>query len=388
MPSKNAQIELIRTTYANAGLDMLHTQYFEAHGTGTAIGDPIELSGIGESMGVGRSKENAVVVGSVKTNLGHLESAAGMAGIIKSVLAMEYGAVPKIVGLKTLNPKLKLDEWGLKLNTELIPWPESTGGIRRASVNSFGYGGANAHAIVDDAKHYLESHNLSGNHFSQDPGTPDRRLPAVDSAMKKETIVSKLFVFSSPEQSGVTRLLDTYAANIEERLANGLERDLDSLAYTLGERRTLFDWRTFSVAESFGSLTELLKQGLAKPRRTLKGPGCAYIFTGQGAQYAKMGHKLLLHSIFRQSLEQADRYLATLGCDWSVFEEISKPEDESRINEPNISQPLCTILQVALVTLLEHWGVVPKSVIGHSSGEIGKSICNDISLRHWSDMNY
>ncbi|PVH76707.1 hypothetical protein DL98DRAFT_535488 [Cadophora sp. DSE1049] len=373
MPSKEAQIELIRTAYTNAGIDLQDTQYFEAHGTGTAIGDPIELGGIGESMGVGRTKENAVVVGSVKTNLGHLESAAGMAGIIKAVLAMEHGVIPEIVGLKTLNPKLKLDEWGLKLNTKLIPWPGSATGIRRASVNSFGYGGANAHAIVDDAKHYLESHNLQGNHSSQNAAIPNSSLSSVASAEEKDTVTSttpNLLIFSSPEQSGVTRLGEAYAVHFGEVFNNSLEFDMNNLAYTLGERRTLFDWRNFSVAGSLGEFTESLKQGLPKPRRAVRSPGCAYVFTGQGAQYATMGRELLANSVFRQSLEQADKYLASLGSNWSVLEEISKADGDSRINDPEISQPLCTILQVALVTLLEYWGVSPKSVIGHSSGEI------------------
>ncbi|KAG4437379.1 hypothetical protein IFR05_007143 [Cadophora sp. M221] len=356
MPSKEAQIELIRTTYRNAGLELLDTQYFEAHGTGTAIGDPIELSGIGESIGVGRTKDNAVVVGSVKTNLGHLESAAGMAGIMKAVLAMEHGVIPGIVGLNNLNPKLKLDEWRLKLNTELISWPVTATGIRRASVNSFGYGGANAHAIVDDAKHYLETHNLQGHHSSSDfICTEAASSPNTSSNEQGRLLPSipKLLILSSPEQTGVGRLEETYAGHFEEVFNAKQEYDMDDLAYTLGERRTIFDWR------------------LPKPRRAVRTPTCAYVFTGQGAQYANMGRELLQNSVFRQSLEKAGDYLASLGCSWSVVEELDRSEETSRVNQPEVSQPLCTILQVAMVCLLEHWGVYPKAVIGHSSGEIG-----------------
>ncbi|KAL5323100.1 hypothetical protein ACEPPN_007628 [Leptodophora sp. 'Broadleaf-Isolate-01'] len=374
MPSREAQIELIQTTYRNAGLDLQDTQYFEAHGTGTSIGDPIELSGIGESMGVGRTKDNLVVVGSVKTNLGHLESAAGMAGMMKTVLAMEHGVIPKIVGLNNLNAKLKLDEWGLKLNKKLISWPATASGIRRASVNSFGYGGANAHAIVDDAKTYLETHSLQGNHSSFVlPGT-NTIFSADISSNEQGTLfpsIPKLLILSSPEQTGVGRLAETYAVHFEEAFNAKVEYDMGDLAYTLGERRTIFDWRTFSVSGSLGELRESLKQGLQKPRRAMRTPTCAYVFTGQGAQYAKMGRELLQNSVFRQSLEQANEYLASLGCSWSVIEELNKSEESSRVNQPEVSHPLCTILQVALVSLLEHWGVSPKAVIGHSSGEIG-----------------
>ncbi|KAH9222301.1 hypothetical protein DL95DRAFT_508189 [Leptodontidium sp. 2 PMI_412] len=374
MPSREAQIELIQTTYRNAGLDLQDTQYFEAHGTGTSIGDPIELSGIGESMGVGRTKDNLVLVGSVKTNLGHLGSAAGMAGMMKTVLAMEHGVIPKVVGLNNLNAKLKLGEWGLKLNKKLISWPATASGIRRASVNSFGYGGANAHAIVDDAKTYLETHSLQGNHSSFVlPGTNTIFSTDVSSNEQGTLLPSipKLLILSPPEQTGVGRLAETYAVHFEEAFNAKVEYDMGDLAYTLGERRTIFDWRTFSVSGSLGDLRESLKQGLQKPRRAMRTPTCTYVFTGQGAQYAKMGRELLQNSVFRQSLEQANEYLASLGCSWSVIEELNKSEESSRVNQPEVSHPLCTILQVALVSLLEHWGVSPKAVIGHSSGEIG-----------------
>lgn len=343
-------------------------------------------------MGVGRTKDNLVVVGSVKTNLGHLESAAGMAGMMKTVLAMEHGVIPKIVGLNNLNAKLKLDEWGLKLNKKLISWPATASGIRRASVNSFGYGGANAHAIVDDAKTYLETHSLQGNHSSFVlPGT-NTIFSADISSNEQGTLfpsIPKLLILSSPEQTGVGRLAETYAVHFEEAFNAKVEYDMGDLAYTLGERRTIFDWRTFSVSGSLGELRESLKQGLQKPRRAMRTPTCAYVFTGQGAQYAKMGRELLQNSVFRQSLEQANEYLASLGCSWSVIEELNKSEESSRVNQPEVSHPLCTILQVALVSLLEHWGVSPKAVIGHSSGEIGKLNPSFLlSLGTWSDLKY
>jgi acyl transferase domain-containing protein len=155
VPSAHAQMDLIRSTYARAGLDMNHTTYFEAHGTGTPVGDPLELRAIGETIGASLGEHNhPILVGSVKSNIGHLEGSSGIAGVIKTVLAMEHGEIPAVAEFKSLNPRIRQDEWRVSIPTELTPWPAD--GLRRASINSFGYGGSNAHAILDDALHYLQ----------------------------------------------------------------------------------------------------------------------------------------------------------------------------------------------------------------------------------------
>lgn len=138
MPSPQAQADLIWTTYAAAGLSLDRTAYFEAHGTGTAIGDPGEASAIGLTFGKDRAPENPIWLGTVKTNIGHLEGCAGLAGLIKTVLVVEKGEIPPLAGFEKVNPRLKLDLWRIVLPTQLTPWP--TEGLRRASVNSFGYG--------------------------------------------------------------------------------------------------------------------------------------------------------------------------------------------------------------------------------------------------------
>lgn len=133
---------MIRTVYDKAGLDFSKTQYFEAHGTGTPIGDPLELGALGKTFGTSKREDGKpLYVGSVKTNIGHLEGCAGLAGLLKTILCMENGVIVPSLNFERPNPKLRLDEWGLKIPTKTIPWP--TYGLRRASVNSFGYGGTN-----------------------------------------------------------------------------------------------------------------------------------------------------------------------------------------------------------------------------------------------------
>lgn len=416
MPSAEAQINLIKSTYEAAGLDFSRTTYFEAHGTGTPVGDPLEISAIGQTIGLAKGElDYPLLVGSVKSNIGHLEGASGIAGVIKTVLALEHGMIPAVHGFETPNPRLRLEEWNIKIPSELTQWP--TADLRRASVNSFGYGGSNAHLILDDALHYLEGklryislsvagdlktdklgteRNLTGNHNTQSvTGTPlslstdsglsvgedESLLDKIGNAAKK-----KLFVFSAPEQDGLARLRQTYMDFLRRSLSpenNELAYEratqIAGLAYTLSERRTIFDWRSFAVAESTEDLLASLERSLPQLPRAVKSPSCAFVFTGQGAQWYAMGRELQEYETFKQSIIAADEYLVSLGCPWSVLEELNRPEDQSCIHEPQISQPLCTILQVALVDLLSHWGLHPRAVVGHSSGEIGRFLLTTTS---------
>ncbi|RAK74691.1 type I polyketide synthase [Aspergillus fijiensis CBS 313.89] len=337
VPSSEAQVNLIRSTYAAAGLDFSETAYFEAHGTGTPVGDPLELSAIGETIGISKAVAGSppLLVGSVKSNIGHLEGASGIAGLIKTVLILEKGQVPAVHGFEAPNPRFQLDKWNIHIPTELTPWP--TTGLRRASVNSFGYGGTNSHVILDDAFHYLA------------------------------------------EQDGVTRISQTYADHIKHSFDLAHKESEDSLAtldselslvHTLAERRTTFDYRGFAVATSLTDLQQVLESTPPKATRSLKTPSCAWVFTGQGAQWPAMGRELQEIGVFQNSLLQADNYIASLGSDFSLVMELNRSGEKSRINEPRFSQVLCTVVQVALVELLRYWQLRPKAVVGHSSGEI------------------
>lgn len=161
-PTRQAQVDLINAAYQSAGLSKTQTRFFEAHGTGTPVGDPIEASAISGAFSEYRSEEEPMVVGAVKTNIGHFEGSAGIAGLIKAIMVLEKGIIPPNMGFQTPNPKIPVHDWHLKFPTKPEAWPSK--GLRRASINAFGYGGSNAHIIIDDAYHYLLEHGLKGKH--------------------------------------------------------------------------------------------------------------------------------------------------------------------------------------------------------------------------------
>ena len=383
-PSSEAQEDLIRATYNAAEIDPRTVQYFEAHGTGTRIGDPLELNALVNSLRTReRSAEDSLYVGSVKTNIGHLEGAAGLAGLLKTILSLENGVILPHINFDRPNPKLPLEEWRLRVATNITPWP--TRGLRRASVNSFGYGGSNAHCIVDDAYNYLREKGLHGNSATV-PSPPildesngdldsDSGLGSMPSTPDSEPCEGRprLFVLSSPEQAALQRLTALYGRHVKSlKSLSDIQQTLDNLAFTLGTRRSFFQWRAALVA---GSANDLVSE-LEKPVRSNRSgnpPKSVFLFTGQGAQWYAMGRELLQYEVYAKTVTEADNYLKEeLQAEWSVLEELGASEGDSKINMAKFSQPLCVILQTALVDLLDHWGVQPAAVVGHSSGEIGK----------------
>ncbi|PMD26969.1 ketoacyl-synt-domain-containing protein [Hyaloscypha hepaticicola] len=397
MPSPQAHADLILSTYAGIGLSLDETSYFEAHGTGTSIGDPYELSAIGATFGKTRGEDNPIYVGSVKTNIGHLEGCAGLAGLIKAALVVERGQIPPLAGFEKANPRLRLEEWRIALPETLTPWP--TSGTRRASVNSFGYGGANAHVIVDDAYHYLQKHDIKAHHQTtlflndseSDSGFSSEDTPTSELGNQFQ-LPNKLFVFSSADQAGLSRLSNAYSSTLDGALQAEKSQDVANnhvsgitaanLAYTLGSRRSAFDHRTFVVCKSITDLNALLQTRLPGLRRTAKNNNVFFIFTGQGAQWASMGKELIGNRAYRQSLETSQECFDVLGCKWSIQEELFASDETSRIDSPDFSQPLCTALQIALVDLLNTWGIQPKSVVGHSSGEIAAAYATGAISHH------
>ncbi|KAI9052359.1 hypothetical protein LZ554_003709 [Drepanopeziza brunnea f. sp. 'monogermtubi'] len=391
MPNGAAQADLIRATYTSAGLDPSQTNYCEAHGTGTAAGDPAELFGLASTLCENRDPAKPLYVGSVKTNIGHLESVAGIAGVVKAILALEAGVIPPSLNFDTPNPKILFKEWNITVPTTAVQWPYP--GPRRASVNSFGYGGANAHVILEDAYHYLAERNLlqQGHHRTRLPaftngyhtnggktnglivtnGKTNGTTNGTTNGVGKK-INRHVFALSTTDEEGISRMSAELAGYLETHKGAAI---LPDLAHTLN-RRSRFPWKSFYTASSATELQDSLAKNSGSSHVSTKVPKLGFVFTGQGAQWARMGAELSQFDICHKSFEEADAYLRdTLSCPWSVIEELAKEEASSNVNQPFYSQPLCTVVQVAIVDLLASWNVNPVAVVGHSSGEIAAAYC-------------
>ena len=383
-PSSAAQAELINQTYEDAGLDQSETGYFECHGTGTAVGDPLELTAIASTLGAARraAGKTPLYIGSIKPTVGHTEGCAGLAGVFKSILLLEKGMLVPTYGVERVNPKLKFSEWNLALPQDVVRWP--TPGMRRVSVNSFGFGGANAHVILDDAYHYLQERGLAAKHNTViHDSDSDSGLPGTPVNGFVHDASKQLFLFSGKDQ--------TAAKRVSGGLKTWLERDsgdnhgqhfLENLAYTLALRRTHLEHRTFAIAGSLSELTERLSKGLPAATRSQRhGDNLVMVFTGQGAQWPAMGRELFENPIFRQSINISQSHLETLGCKWNAIEELTKTPNPN-IDRPEYSQPLCTVIQVALVDVLRFWKISPTATIGHSSGEIAAAYAASFLTHH------
>lgn len=373
MPSAAAQAALIRQTYGRAGLDLLgegRPQYFEAHGTGTPAGDPVEAEAISrsfspetETVPVDRTgrQEQPLYVGSIKTVLGHTEGTAGLASLLKASLALQNGLIPPNLLFTRLNPAIEPFYRGLQVPTAPSPWPAvPEGQPRRASVNSFGFGGANAHAIVE---------SFDNHHLPSSGGARDELFGP--------------YVFSANSEQSLAAGLEAYSAFLAEHGASLSPRHL---AWTLRERRSALPFKLALPAGPIDRLKASIDAKLQEcrsqkaplgTRSTLTGaPRVLAIFTGQGAQYARMGAEMLEQSpLARSIIEQLEGHLAALPepdrPSWSLAAELRASPDVSRLHQAALSQPLCTAVQIVLVELLRAANVQFASVVGHSSGEIG-----------------
>lgn len=275
---------------------------------------------------------------------------------------LEEGTILPNIHFERPNGKIPFEQ--IEVPTTVMPWPE--GVKRRASVNSFGYGGTNAHAIVE-AFHSSSQHD-------QHPDLPDALEPEYGEAQPR-----RLFILTGHEQPSVQEMrvrLSSYVSEEREEDKVKPNARFDDLAYTLGSRRSKLGWAVSHVASDFKELREKLLDTRMKAVRSSKKVRVGFVFTGQGAQCPRMGLELMTYAAFRESIQAADGFLSQhLKCHWSAIEELGKQGDVSRVKSSELSQPLCTIVQVAIVDLLRSWRVLPVAAVGHSSGEIAAAYC-------------
>lgn len=369
--------------------------------TGTSVGDPIEFSAIGNVFAQCHSAEDPLLVGAVKTNLGHGEAASAISSVIKTVACLENSSIPATIGIKNFNPKLDFREGALKIVQGLTPWPQSHVHYRRASVNSFGFGGANAHLILDATDSYLGRQltnfkRLSYTHQLNGADTPslgshsrsDSGISTGSDALLKVTAGTKtayLLAFSSHNEPTLERNIEALLDASESRVS------LQDLAYTLNKTKTAQASRAFAVVtDSAHALQEsdeppsISTDQVAEVKASLKfgnadegspSQGAAFVFTGQGAQWPRMGMELLAeYPSVRQTIIDMDEVLASLPPSlaprWRILETLDEPAASSKIMDAERSQTVCTALQIAIFDLLCSWGIRPSATVGHSSGEI------------------
>lgn len=312
-------------------------------------------------------------IGAVKSNLGHGEAASSIASLIKTVLVLEKGVIPATVGIKKLNPALNLHGGRLNVCQALTPWPGSSS-YRRASVNSFGYGGANAHTVLDCAQSYFHVRGLTlPRQIAFPNSSPASNEHDPDRLHLLNPDRLHLLTISAHNQA----TLDNNIAALNNCLAGA---NLHHLAYTLSTKRSNFNVRAFALVRGKDVKTAGVEYRLKCRVNHHKGPvpNLAFAFTGQGAQWPQMGVQLMTaYPSFRTTIANLDRTLATVSPPpfWKIVDVLHQPSERSSLHQVEQSQPICTAVQIALVDLLRSWDIRPTAVVGHSSGEIAASYC-------------
>ncbi len=351
-PNGPSQQAVIRQALQDAGVQPAQIGYVEAHGTGTPLGDPIEIDSLRRVLEDGRPAGQPYGVGSVKTNIGHLEAAAGIAGLIKVVLSLMHDELPAHLHFRELNPYIALDGSQLEILTERRGWPRGAA-PRLAGVSSFGFGGTNAHVVLSEAPLLDEIQPEGGS-------TLERPLHLIRLSARSETALKGL------------------AARYRSRLEQLPAGALPDFCYSANVGRADFDHRLAAVAGSAERLESALRAFAAGGRpaglryRYLKSgsrSGPAFIFTGQGSQYPQMGRRLYeTQPVFRSTLERCAEVLAG-HLDRPLLSILFPPAEDFSVDETRYTQPALFALEYALAELWRSWGIEPAAVMGHSVGE-------------------
>ncbi|MDD9949392.1 MAG: beta-ketoacyl synthase N-terminal-like domain-containing protein [candidate division Zixibacteria bacterium] len=390
VPHTPALIRVIEDALDQAGISPTDVEYLEAHGTGTTVGDPIEIDAVSEVYCRGRDADHPLLTGSVKTNLGHLESAAGVAGLIKAALVVKHGVIPKHLHFHDPNPGIDWDNLPIQVTTEMMDWPRTNGRTRMAGVNSFGISGTNAHIVVEEYRAPDEARD-SGREVAGSPVAVAASFPEsmADAPVPSDELRprrARLLPLSGKSEIALRELAGRYLSWLDQQtgLATespagdvdneaGLEGSLSDMAWTSCVGRSHFDHRAGIAFHDIGSLrerlTELTETGpiehAPKPEKV------AFVYTGQGSQWVGMGQALY---------EQEPVARAVLDRCEAVFQEVrgtslldvmfGRNEAVGPLNDTAWEQPALFALECALTALWSSVGVQPAVVMGHSVGEL------------------
>jgi phthiocerol/phenolphthiocerol synthesis type-I polyketide synthase E len=353
-PRVEGQAAAIRAAHAAADVDPATITYVEAHGTGTELGDPIEIEALTQAFRAGTDRTGYCAIGSAKTNIGHLDAAAGITGLIKTTLVLREGEIPPSLHFKRPNPQIDFASSPFFVNTTLAPWTTPAGVPRRAGVSSFGMGGTNAHVVMEQAPAAAPS------------PAPSRPL--------------QLLVLSARTETA----LDAAAQRLAAHLDAHPEQPLADVAWTLQQGRRGFTHRRAVMARTHAEAA----QALADPARGVGGqagseaPSAVFLFPGQGAQYAGMARGLYEREpVFRDELDRCAEILRPhLGLD---LRDVVFSEDADRLKQTALTQPALFAVEYAIAKQWMAWGIAPESMIGHSVGEyVAACLAGVFSLEH------
>jgi len=350
-PNPAAQAAVLRAACADAGVTPAEVDYVEAHGTGTLLGDPIEARALGAVYGRGRQPDAPLLVGAAKTNLGHLEAAAGITGLIKTTLALQRGEIPPNQHFDKPNPHIPFDELRLRVVAEATSWP-TTGRQRVAGVSSFGFGGTNAHLVLEQA-----------------PQAPEAPLPAAEPAVTTLVVSGK-----NPE-----RLATTADMLADWMTGPGIEVPLTDIAHTLNHHRTHHaTFATVCAAERDDAVAGLralaagqIAPGVVGPHEGTCDSGTVFVYSGQGSQWAGMGRQLLADEpAFAEAVAELEPdFIAEVG--FSLHDVLAHGQELTGVEQ---IQPVLVGVQLALTALWRSYQVEPDAVIGHSMGEVTAAV--------------
>ena len=347
-PSPEGQCRAIQEALALANVDPSTIDYVEAHGTGTPLGDPIEISALMQAFQSGTKRRRPCAIGAVKTNIGHLDAAAGVAGLIKTLLCLQHRKLAPTVHFESLNPKIKLNPEMFFINEKLREWTREDGHPRRAGVSSFGIGGTNAHLILQEAD-------------------PVEAQPT--------TRPSHLLVLSAKTETALEKM----ALNLAAHLEASPQLSLADVAHTLAAGRKKFMYRRAMVCSDLNDAAQVLRGTF--PKRVVSGVkderpmSIVFLFPGQGSQYPGMGRGLFeTEPVFRETIDHCAHLLEpALGLDLRKALYPSTGDGETAataLQQTRITQPALFATEYALGRLWMEWGVRPDAMIGHSLGEI------------------